>query len=342
MSVSVLIPAHNEQAYLNRTIENIFDTATGEIEVIVVLNGYEQEVDERAEVFRYQNNEGERVAMNMAATMATKTHLLRIDAHCDFSPKGWDEMMEKETGEKRLTVAVLTALEKETWKRLPGHWYGMCRFIKSETKGKIGLEAKWEKPNRDHDSYRKIEPNMACTGCGFMIRKDFYWSIGGADELLPKMGAIGEEFSVKTWLAGGKVQTRTDVMIGHIFGTGGYDTGEVQKAQQMLFDLYGDKYDWIVAKFPKMNIIKLKPTAVLQDKKTVTVNREDTHTIRDSNGKTIKQVIERFRYVWIDDGSGLTEEEVCKKYAPLATKIDETTLIANDKGEMVEQKESKT
>ena len=66
MSVSVIIPAHNEQEYLNRTIKNIFATAKGEIEVIVVLNGYDQEVkwknSPKVNVLGLEHNEGERVA----------------------------------------------------------------------------------------------------------------------------------------------------------------------------------------------------------------------------------------------------------------------------------------
>lgn len=354
MSVSVIIPAHNEQEWLNRTIENIFATAHSCIEVVIILNGYEQEVDyplnDKVKIVQLEHNEGERVAMNRGVEVATGTHILRIDAHCDFTPNGWDVMMEKVTDDKTITVAVLTALKiswehldkkrKEgwlrsghkqedwhEWEREKGHWYGFARLLPT-------MEAKWEKPNRDHSTYKTVEPNMAFTGCGFMLTKKFYEEIGGADESLPMMGAIGEEFAVKAWVHGGKVQTRTDVMIGHIFGTGGYNTQGVLDARRALETQYCDHYQMIADKFP--NIVKLKTA---EQRRTVTVNREDTETIKDSDGKTIKQIIKRYRYVWIDDGSGLTDAEVCEKYAPIATYIGVQVLIADDDGNMI--KESK-
>jgi glycosyltransferase involved in cell wall biosynthesis len=330
--ISVIIPAHNEEKYLSRTIQNIYATATGEIEVIVVLNGYDQEVEpppHRARVIRFPENMGERVAMNAAARLARGEYLLRIDAHCDFSPTGWDAMMAEVTGDKIITVAILTALDKN-WNRLKGHWYGMCRLMPN-------MEAKWLKPNRDHNAYKTVEPNMAFTGCGWLIPTRFYWELGGADESMPKMGAIGEEFAVKAWLNGGKVQSRTDVIIGHIFGTGGYDTQQVVKALKMLEDKYGKRYHEIRDKFPDIEIIPLRPSKQLQDKRTVIVNREDTTTTKDKDGKVIMKKVEHFRYVWVDDGmeSNLTEDQIREKYAPLATKIGEEQWLANDAGELV-------
>lgn len=347
MSVSVIIPAHNEQEWLNRTIQNILTTARGDIEVCVVLNGYDQEVHadtirHRVKVLRYQENMGERLAMNSAAQMATGTHLLRIDAHCDFSPDGWDVMMEEVTGEKDITVAVLTATDKQ-WKRIPGHWYGFCRLLKTaDEQGRLGLEAKWQKPNKDKDIYQMLEPNMAFTGCGFMLRRDFYFQIGGADEDLPKMGAIGEEFAIKAWAAGGKVQTRTDVMIGHIFDTGGYDTTGVHDARVVLLEKYGDAYDAVKEKFPHFDTgIQLRSAAHKgPDIRTVIVTRTDTSETKDKDGKLIRRKIEQFKYVWLEsehpDEKHFTEEQVREKYAPLAMKVSEQVLYPDGEGTIQE------
>jgi len=330
--ISVIIPAyHKERSYLNRTIENIFDTATGDVEVIVALNGYDQEIDTRAKVVQFAENMGERFAMNAAAKMAMGEFLFRIDAHCDFSPKGWDMMLAEVTGPKTITVAILTALDKK-WNHIKGHWYGMCRLLPN-------MEAKWIKPNRDHNAYKTVEPNMAFTGCGWLIPTAFYWELGGADESLPKMGAIGEEFAVKAWLAGGNVQSRTDVLVGHIFGTGGYDTMGVVEAQKMLVEKYGSRYQEIRDKFPDVEIIPLRTAAHVQEKRTVIVSRKDTTETKDKDGKVIMRKIEHFRFVWIDDGLGLTEDQVREKFAPFAHKIGEEMWLADDKGELVKIEE---
>ena len=345
--ISVIIPAHLEDKYLNKTIDNICKTCEDEYEIIVALNGYHQEVDPRAQVVRLEHNMGERVAMNKAAMQAKGDYLFRIDAHCDFSPYGWDKMLAEVTGEKDITVAVLTAiyhdstadshLTKEAkakglqnWDRLPGHWYGLCRLIRSGSP--LGLEAKWQKPNRDKSTYKTVEPNMAITGCGFMIPKDFYWEIGGADEKLPAMGAIGEEFAIKAWLNGGKVQTRTDCFVGHIFGTGGYSTDGTKRAQQMLYELYGDRYDEIAEKFPDWEGVALiKADQPGPDIRTVIVNRTDETTTRDSDGEVLRVSRQEFRYVWLEtehpEEKGWSEQQIQEKYAPLATAVGDPTVM---------------
>lgn len=366
MSVSVIIPSYREEQWLNRTIANIFNTATGDIEVIVVLNGEWHPVDPRAKVIRNKNNEGERVAMNQAAEIATGTHLLRIDAHCDFSPRGWDQRMEEVTGPRDMTQAVLTAvrlrwsmLSKEEqdrwlasgkiegqwheWDRIPGHKYERCRLLPN-------YEAKWEKPNEYKPDIcetltqvmnKNCIPNMSSTGCGFMIQKEFYSLIGGADESYPIMGAIGEEFSVKTWMHGGKVQTRTDVIIGHIFGTGAYDTGGVLEARRRLWTAWGHRYGEIRQRFPFLDWSEeLRPTAIQsEEKRTVIIDREDTTITIDSDGRVIRKAKDHFKYVWVDDGSEseLTDDQIRLKYAPLGKLVGSRVLIANDDGVMIDQ-----
>jgi len=357
--LTVIIPAQNEAPRLNWTIGNVYDTCSIEPEVIVIDNGGNGEIDPRAKIIRPDANVGERVAMNMAVAEATGEFILRIDAHCDFSPCGWDVMMTGVTGPKDVTVAVLTATTGQwehtpqsvkvkwlkggktaedwvPWQRQPGHWYGFCKLVVNE---QGGLEAKWQKPNRDHSVYAALEPNMGLTGCGFMMRKSFYNEMGGADVDLPKMGAIGEEFAIKAWYYGGKVQTRTDVMIGHIFGTGGYDTSGVLQAQQELYKRYGACLDSVIAKFPDWNTIKLvRADQPGRPIRTVTVNREDkTNTIDSESGEVIRTKTETFRYVWLDnehpDERAWTDKQIETKYAPLAVPVGEEITYPDTKQE---------
>jgi cellulose synthase/poly-beta-1,6-N-acetylglucosamine synthase-like glycosyltransferase len=364
--ISIIIPALNEAPYLNHTIENIYSTASIPPEVIVIDQGGNGPIDSRAVVLPVDVNVGERTAMNKAAAVTKCDYLLRIDAHCDFSPPGWDMLMAEATGEKDITVAVLTALKipwqhlddkqkqkwldagrkKEDWHewtREKGHWYGLCRIIISEDEqGNKGLECKWQSANRDHNHYTGIEPNMGLTGCGFMLRKDFYNSIGGADEALPPMGAIGEEFALKAWAHGGKVQTHMDVTIGHIFGTGGYDTSGVKIAQQKLWMKYQDIYPSICDKFPNFEGLKLRTTAQPgKSVRTVTVNRTDTHDTKDESGKLLRRKIEKFRYVWLEsehpDEKDWTQAQIEEKYSPLGYKVDEQMVYADESGELIQK-----
>lgn len=315
MKVSIIIPAHNEQKYLNQTIDNMISSAKGDVEVVVILNGYDQQVDKRAKVLRYKNNLGERVAMNTAAHIATGTHLLRIDAHGD-ADEGWDvKMLELfKDKPKAIAVAVLTAVDKD-WNRIKGHWYGFCNLLPN-------MEAKWNHDRNNAKEHEIFEPNMAVTGHGFMIAKDLYFEIGGADESLPEMGAIGEEFAVKAHLFGDGIYTRTDVVLGHIFDTGGYDTSGVLKAREMLVEKYGDRYEEILACFGD---VKMGTQTAEKTQRTVTVNRTDEEVTRDENGKVLEKIVRHYVYVHKDNGKGMTPEEIEKKYAPVAQ------LVATDK-----------
>lgn len=321
--ISIIIPAYNEQKYLNKTIDNFLSNAKGEVEVVVVLNGYDQEVDKRAKVLRYKDNLGERVAMNTAAYMAEGEYLLRIDGHCDVDG-GWDVKMLEVFKEKpkAIIVAAMTAVDKE-WNRIKGHYYGFCNLLPT-------MEEKHDHAKNNAKSHEPIEPNMAFTGCGFMIAKDFYWEIGGADETLPAMGAIGPEFAVKAHLFGDGVYTRTDVIIGHIFDANpGYDTSGVIRAREMLVEKYGGQYETITKKFGE---IEMKTSAT---HRTITVNRTDTTETKDDKGKVIERIVKHYVYVYKDDGTGMTEEQVREKYAPLAKYVGQDTYYPDQNGKMV-------
>lgn len=323
--ISLLIPAYNEQEYLNKTIDNMLSSAEGEVEPVVILNGYDQEVDKRAKVLRYRDNLGERVAMNTAAHIATGDYLMRIDAHGD-ADKGWDvKMLEVfEKYPKAVAVAVLTAVDKE-WNRIKGHWYGFCDLLDS-------FEEKWNHDKNNAKSHEPIEPNMAITGHGFMLSKDFYWEIGGADESFPKMGAIGPEFAVKAHLFGDGVYTRTDVILGHIFDTGGYDTSGVIQARKMLKEKYGHRYEEILAMFGEVTM-GTKTASIDNVTRTVTVDRKDEELTKDENGKILKKVVKHYKYVYV--GNDLTEKQVREKYASKAKLVGEETFYPDHNGKLV-------
>ena len=196
----------------------------------------------------------------------------------------------------------------------------------------IGLEAKWQTPNLDKSTYKIIETNMAITGCGFLIPKDFYWELGGADERLPKMGAIGEEFAIKAWLGGGKVQTRTDVMVGHIFGTGGYSTDGTRKAQRMLYDMYGDRYNEIADKFPDWEGVREKPTIqISKGEEQHIFEWKDVQTAKHPDTGNIMRIkTTNFRYVWYN--SEHPEEDMALS---IEQKRAKSRLLAGQVGEPI-------
>ena len=85
--VSIIIPARNEP-FLNKTIDEVFEKATGEIEVIAVLDGVIPEImpKDNSRLTIVGNNEakGMRPCINDGAAIATGKYLLKLDAHCEI------------------------------------------------------------------------------------------------------------------------------------------------------------------------------------------------------------------------------------------------------------------
>ena len=167
-----------------------------------------------------------------------------------------------------------------------------------------------------------------------MLSKKFFKSFGGLDETLPRMGAIGSEFSIHGWLDGDGIYTRTDVLLSHIFDTGGYDTSKANEAQEILHKRYGHRYKEILNHFPdykeRTNSMETK-----KEHRTVVVERKDEHITKDSKGKPVKKIIEIFKYVFEDDGSGPSEKEIAKKYGPKAKKVEEELYYPTQEGKWV-------
>src|SRR4030066_1764325 len=91
--LSVIIPARNE-IYLEKTIRNVLDNAEGEIEVLVVLDGYLPEPqiytgDERVIFIHNKESIGQRQSINQAAKIAKGKYIMKIIAHCAVD-KGFD------------------------------------------------------------------------------------------------------------------------------------------------------------------------------------------------------------------------------------------------------------
>jgi len=192
--VTVIIPCIKEDAeYLDRTIESVKKTALGPIEIIALMDDVP---------------EGQRVLMNRAASKAKGKYLFRLDAHCNMS-QGWDARMKDSCAENTIVTTTFDGLDVDTWKGT-GRDNGFVRITeKLETFFVRGWKAIEERAIE--------EETMGLSGTSFMITKDYYFRLGGCDEELGEWGAIGAEWSLKTWLTGGRCVVRTDVVCYHKF-----------------------------------------------------------------------------------------------------------------------------
>lgn len=243
--ISVIIPARQEP-YINKTIKSLYDNAIEEIEVIVVLEGEAAEIDERAKVIFHPNPLGRRVGMNEAAKMAKGEYLFHIDAHCSMS-EAWDIRLKDSCKEKTLVVSIIQSMDEKTWKGKPKHYYTFVSLDRN-------LKEHWWGKYKQIPYCDTVEETMAFTGCGWLIRKDFYEELGGCDESLGQLCHLGPEWALKVWCNDGRMLLRKDVICGHVFGSpkiqnyspqhiGDYDFAKRMREQ------YGDKIDLLREKF---------------------------------------------------------------------------------------------
>jgi glycosyltransferase involved in cell wall biosynthesis len=252
--LSVIIPSYNCK-YVNQTIQNIFENAVGDIEVICILDGYwpAPEIQDHKNLTIVHNglNKGMRNSINQGAALSKGKYILKTDDHCAFS-KGFDEAIQKDIDNDWLVIPGKYSLDPLTWKpvREVEHYFYMAYPYDKESG--IGLYAKkwWgangiNPPNMGvQEFYRKEHENahiliddlMIFPGACWMTSKDHFNRIDGLDENLFKT-LYGEpaELSFKTFLSGGRVIVNKNCWYAHMYK--GDDAGDKPNVRGYVLDV---------------------------------------------------------------------------------------------------------
>jgi len=192
--VTVIVPVcRADEQYLDRTAKSVLDNAMGRVEFVPVVDWYD---------------EGIRTLLNRLVDSADSKYIVKLDCHTALT-KDWDVRMKLSCGENVIVKPVLDCLDTERWE---GKGYDMGPVIITSE-----MATKYQSPWRSIENRRTEEETMGLIGCCWMIRKDYYKELGGCDESLGKWGLLGAEWSLKTWLTGGKCLLRTDVVCSHLF-----------------------------------------------------------------------------------------------------------------------------
>jgi len=112
--VSVIIPARKEK-YLNKTILEIQKKFKGDYEIIVTLDGADEE---RLDGVKYILNEkplGMRTAINQAVNEAKCQYIMKLDAHCMLD-EGIDEKLKKVHKPNWVQIPTRKRLDAHGWK----------------------------------------------------------------------------------------------------------------------------------------------------------------------------------------------------------------------------------
>jgi len=117
LKTSIIIPSRNEP-YLVKTVNNILITATGDIEIIIMLDGkpWETELsyDRRITILRSEKPMGRRKATNSAVGVARGEYLMKCDAHCAFA-EGFDEVLKADCADNWIVIPRRYELDAPSW-----------------------------------------------------------------------------------------------------------------------------------------------------------------------------------------------------------------------------------
>jgi hypothetical protein len=221
---SVLIPARNE-IFLYKTIKDLLEKATGEIEVIAVLDGYwmpPEEIieDKRVIYLHYGTPRGMRNGINMAASIARGEFLTKSDAH-NMYEKGFDEVMKKDMQDNWILIPRRMRLDAEKWclqedtlDKLPIDYEYLSSPAGNGAKGNI-----WnERTAARMDPKYNLDENLSFQGSCWMMKRDWYWHfLGGMSEVgYGNFVREAQEIGLKTWLGGGAVMTTKKTWYAHL------------------------------------------------------------------------------------------------------------------------------
>jgi hypothetical protein len=231
---SIIIPSRNCQ-YVYETVEDIFEKASGDIEVIVTLDGYRPD-----RIFRERPNlrvihldspGGMRHGINSMVGMAQGEYILKCDDHVCFG-EGFDEILQQDMENNWLVTPTRYRLNPDKWDRhseaieylyltfpythdrLYGSGFHGKKWIGKDGIGKdMGkTQYYWMENARKHI---KIDDIQIMQGSGWFTTKKHYESIDGLDEVHCSFFQEANELCFKTWMSGGRCVVNKNTWYAH-------------------------------------------------------------------------------------------------------------------------------
>lgn len=227
--LSVIIPARGER-FLAQTIDDLFNKASGEIEIIAVLDGYwpDPPLPDRTGLTLIHRGapNGMRAAINAAAGIAKGEYLMKTDAHCMFD-QGFDEKLKSDCDIDWVAIPSRYSLDAEHWdilqtgKSRVDYHYLSCPITGLKERGDYTMHGvQWNeraRQRRDKPEY-VIDDEMSFQGsCWFMSKRHFIEFLGGMNETgYGTFSQEPQEIGNKTWLGGGRVVVNKSTWYAHL------------------------------------------------------------------------------------------------------------------------------
>jgi glycosyltransferase involved in cell wall biosynthesis len=224
--VTIIIPSKTEK-FLQKTTQDVLAKATGDIEVLVILDGYDlpsAEVvhDPRLRYIRLPQvgYTQKRHGINQAVAEAKGEYVMSVDAHCMFAP-GFDEQLVKDHQPTWVQIPRRNRLDAENWSlqtqsdsRPPIDYEYTMYPLKFDPPGLHGF--KWDARTLEREN-TKLDDQMHFQGSCWFMTKEWFHKLGLMQiEGYTGWGQEAEEIGLKTWRAGGRVITNKNTWYAHL------------------------------------------------------------------------------------------------------------------------------
>lgn len=189
--VSIIVPSRNEASteltdIMRKTVADLLAKATGDIEVILVLDGYWPNPilpdDPRLIILHHGAAKGMRASIMHAAQIARGEYLMKCDDHCLFA-EGFDEVLKADCADNWIVIPRRYSLDAEAWTlrdKAPVD-YGYL-FYPYAHPDDLGLHMR---PWMDKTAARKdteIDEDLTFQGSCWFMTKSHFERIGGVSE----------------------------------------------------------------------------------------------------------------------------------------------------------------
>jgi len=224
--VTVVIPSRSD-LYLQKTVDDLLNKAEGEVEVIVVLDGYWPspiiKEDPRVKVVHHgliHDSFGMRASINLGMSIAQGSYVMKVDEHCMFD-NGWDKKL-AECEPHDVVVPRRMRLDPDKWENIEDgrrpidYMYLTCPFMRpgDKTNGLRGAE--WKEREVTNEKILYDESLSTQGSCYFMAKSHWDEVIGHLeDEIYGPFTSEAQEVGLKTQLSGGRLMTNKKTWYSH-------------------------------------------------------------------------------------------------------------------------------
>lgn len=215
--ISVIIPTYRDP-FLQRTIDSLLENASGNVEIIPVLDGYipNKPIKPHPQVkpIKLNKNQGMRATINAGIAKARGNFIMKCDSHCLFGP-AYDKILSENCAENWLVIPRRYSLDEANWQRdekRPKRDYHYLTFpVKTKSYGICISNQDWiHRTLQRTDPKYDIDDTMTFQGsCWLANKKYFMKQVGFLDDSRNTYGPwAGDylEIGLKYWLGGAEVK----------------------------------------------------------------------------------------------------------------------------------------